>query len=388
MDVKEKQLAGSEQEIVLRGLALSAARPGCRFLEIGSWCGDSTVLFAEVVREVGGILFCIDWWKGNAGTELADIAAREDIFTHFWHRISRAGLGEVVVPVRGRSEVVLEVLRENSFQLIFLDADHRYSSVRREIADAISLLNKDGGILCGHDCEGNFGDFDPEFLEAGKELDCYESVHCGVVCAVSEAFADYSLNHSIWSVRACGKAGWEATNLVFPDIPDRRQSPPPVIASTHSHNLIRLGKRVFAAPHSLPEFDVTDEGQRNQPGIYSAHTLTEAARIVFEEERRVREAMERARKAEAERQRKEAEHRALFSTTLREEGYFGFNIVSYGGCYYALAQNIGPVDISNLTRQAIADLKGRGSLFVADSHEEAQAQVRGLRKPAACTPAR
>jgi hypothetical protein len=378
MDVKEKQLAGSEQEIVLRGLALAAARPGCRFLEVGSWCGDSTVLFAEVLRDVGGTLFCIDWWKGNVGTELADIAGREDVFTYFWQRISRAGLDEVVIPVRGRSDLVLDVLRENSFQLIFLDADHRYSFIRSDIAGARSLLNKDGGILCGHDCEGNIGDFDPEFLEAGKELDCHESVHCGVVCAVGEAFADFSLNHSIWSVRARGSAGWDATKLVFPDIPDRRQSLPPVIASTQSHNLLRFGRRVFAAPHSRQDFDVTDEGQRNQPGIYSANTLTETARIVFEEERRVREAVERTRIAEEKRARKEAEHRSLFTPTLREEGYFGFNIVSYAGCYYALAQNLGPVDISNLTRQVIADLKERGSLFVADSHEEAQAQVRGL----------
>jgi len=115
MDVKEKQLADSEQEIVLRGLALAAARPGCRFLEVGSWCGDSTVLFAEVLREIGGTLFCIDWWKGNAGTELADIAGREDVFRYFWQRISRAGLDDVVVPIRGRSDLVLDVLRENSF---------------------------------------------------------------------------------------------------------------------------------------------------------------------------------------------------------------------------------------------------------------------------------
>jgi len=378
MDVKEKQLADSEQEIVLRGLALAAARPGCRFLEVGSWCGDSTVLFAEVLREIGGTLFCIDWWKGNAGTELADIAGREDVFRYFWQRISRAGLDDVVVPIRGRSDLVLDVLRENSFQLIFLDADHRYSSIRSDIAAAMSLLNQDGGILCGHDCEGNIRDFDPGFLEAGKELDCHESVHCGVVCAVGEAFADFSLNHSIWSVRARGSAGWEPTNLVLPDIPDRRQSPPPIIASTQSHNLLRFGRRVFAAPHSRQDFDVTDEGQRNQPGIYSANTLTETARIVFEEERRVREAVERTRIAEEKRARKEAEHRSLFTATLREEGYFGFNIVSYAGCYYALAQNLGPVDISHLTREAIADLKRRGSLFVADSHEEAQAQVRGL----------
>ncbi len=133
MDLKEQQLASVEQEIVLRTLARSVARPGCRFLEVGSWCGQSTVVLARVAQEFGGCLFCVDWWRGNPGTELVQIASREDVFSHFWQRLRREGLDDVVIPIRGRCDRVAEVLRAESFQLVFLDADHRYVAVSQDI---------------------------------------------------------------------------------------------------------------------------------------------------------------------------------------------------------------------------------------------------------------
>jgi hypothetical protein len=371
MNVLDRQLASSEQEAVLRRLARAAARPGCRFLEVGSWCGDSTVILAEVAREFGGRLFCVDWWQGNAGTELADIACRQDVFAIFWQRIRDAGLDEVVVPIRGRSEVVMDVLKENSFDFVFLDADHRYQAIKHDIAACIPMVRRDGGILCGHDCEGNISDYDPEFLAAGKDIDCHESVHCGVICAVGEAFERVSLNHSVWSVRASAAVnGWEPTNLSFSGVSQRKQTPPPTIAATRSHNLLRHGKHVYAVPHSLSNFDVTDAEQRNQPGILAALSLAETATLAREQEEQ-----ERARREALERARKEAEERLRLTPSLREEDYLGFNIVAYAGCYYALAQDIGPIDIPNLASEIIADLKRHSRLFIAESHQAARLQI-------------
>jgi hypothetical protein len=280
MDVKERQLATVEQEIVLRGLAEAAARPGCRFLEVGSWCGHSSAILGLVARQRGGLLFCVDWWRGNDGTPLADLAAQQDIFALFWQRILREGLEDVVVPIRGRSESVAEVLRPASFDLIFLDGDHRYEGMRRDVASFSPLVRPEGGILCGHDCEGRLSDFDADFLEAHKDADCHEAVHCGVVRAVGEAFADYSLNHSIWSVRARGANCWAATDLLFSAIRDQRQSPPGLIARLPAHNLLRYGKRVYAVPHWFGPFDVMNEQQRNHPMVVSAHSRREVEALI------------------------------------------------------------------------------------------------------------
>lgn len=370
MDVRQPQLASREQEAVLRGLAHAAARPHGCFLEVGSWCGDSSVLLAQVVREYGGRLFCIDWWKGNAGTDLADLAAREDVFSRFWQRICREGLEDVVVPVRGRSDVVAPFLRPDAFRLVFLDADHRFQGIARDIEAYAPLVSRDAGILCGHDCEGWLADYDAAFLEAGKDRDCHESVHCGVVCAVGAAFPQYTLNHSVWSVRPAG-AGWEPTNLTIPGIPNRSQAPPPPIGVTAAHNLLRCGKRVYAIPHGWADFDITDEAQRNQPGILSALTRREAEQLA-------RQAEERARLEALRRE-------ALLAATpiLLEEGYLGFNIVKYNRRFYAMDQELGPVDLPHLSAADVADLNCQSRLLVADSHRAARLQVAKARLTAA-----
>jgi predicted O-methyltransferase YrrM len=364
MDVRQQQLASTEQESVLRGLAEAVARPSCRFLEVGSWCGDSSVVLGAVARAHGGHLFCVDWWKGNPDTELANIASKNDVFALFWERMCREGLEDVVIPLRGPSTLVARVLRHDSFHLVFLDADHRYAAVRGDIEAYAPLVSRAGGILCGHDCEGQPADFDADFLAAGKDVDSHESVHCGVVCAVGESFPEFSLQHSIWSVCALGaKGAWQPTDLTCPGVPERRQAPPPPLTSTQSHNLLRYGKRVYAVPHGTA-VDVTDDRQRNQPGIISAPTLREA-------EARARQVEEQARQ---ETLREEARRAAI--PILLEEGYLGFNIIAYRRRFFCVDQSAGPLDLTGVNDATIADLQRRARFFVADSHEAARQQVR------------
>jgi hypothetical protein len=351
MDVKQQQLASGEQAVVLRGLAGAAARPGCKFLEVGSWCGASAAILAQVAREYGGHLFCVDWWKGNPDTELATLAASEDIFSLFWQRISSEHLNDVVIPIRGASELAAQVLRPVSFDLVFLDADHRYQAIRRDLRAYSLLVRRGGGILCGHDCEGRAEDYDLAFLEAGKHRDCHESVHCGVVCAVGEAFPEIALQHSIWSVRAARRAGWWLpTKVTFPGIPDRRQAPPPPAAVTASHNLLRYGSRVYVVPHAMTDFDVTNDEQRHLPGILSAGTLRQALALA--------EAVE------------EPLHPVLI-----EEDYLGFNIVRFGRQFYVLHRDIGPLDVACLSPTRAAPLQRQARLFVAKSHRGARLQA-------------
>ena len=78
METRTNQFASQEQRKALLALARSVAKQGCRFLEVGSWMEDSTVVLARAAKENGGHLLCVDWWKGNIGTELVDIATKED----------------------------------------------------------------------------------------------------------------------------------------------------------------------------------------------------------------------------------------------------------------------------------------------------------------------
>lgn len=227
MDLKEKQLWSVEQEIVLRALAESAASPGCKFLEVGSWLGHSTIILAKVAQKHGGLLFCIDWWKGSPGIDLFDIASKEDIFSVFWSKICKEGLEDIVIPIRSRSDVAATIIKENNFNLVFIDADHRYDAISADIKLYAPFVRRNNGIFCGHDCEGRVSDYGRDFLEKWKDIDYYETGHCGVVLAVGEAFKDYSINHSFWSVQfSVERNTWIPTDIKFDKIIDGRQTIP------------------------------------------------------------------------------------------------------------------------------------------------------------------
>ncbi len=251
-----EQIHSNEQRVVIKKLAEAAAVDECNFLEIGSWCGDSTLILAEVAKNSGGKVYCVDWWRGNADTELENIAKELDVFQIFWNRILSNGYENTVIPLRGASFDIVALLRDEVFDFVFIDADHRYDSVRQDIAESLRLVKPNGGILSGHDCEGQVSDYEREFLDLGKEVDLYEGVHCGVVLAVGERFSDYSLNHAVWSVRkGAGDSDWQSTLLEFEGISDYRQTPPPPIGICKGFNIFRYGSQVIALPDELGYID-------------------------------------------------------------------------------------------------------------------------------------
>ena len=348
IDIKEKQIHTEEQRIVLRILAESAARAGCKFLEVGSWCGDSTVLLGKVVQENGGQLYCVDWWKGNEGTELIEIAKKTDIFSFFWNRICSEGLEDVVIPIRSRSDVAVEILKDNMFDLVFIDADHRYEPLANDIKQYAPLVKRKGGILCGHDCEGRISDYDMSFLDAGRDKDIYQSVHCGVVLAVGSAFKNFSINHAIWSVRAEAD-GWKPTNLVYPGIEDKRQTPLPTIGLSKSYTFLRYDRLVYAVPYSLSSLDLREERERERDEIIKAKDLNEAESIVGEK---------------------------IYTPPVLLESYKGFNLLDFDGSIYALkTMALGHVDIIRADEKTLKMYRQNRELFFTESVDKVKRLV-------------
>jgi len=350
MDIKQNQLL-AEQKVVLQTLAESAAKPACKFLEIGSWIGDSAIVLAKVAQQHGGHLFCVDWWKGNAGTDLADIAVKQDIFSLFWSRICREGLDDIVIPIRSSSDVASKILKKGAFEIVFIDADHRYEAALRDIKQYAPLVSKKSGILCGHDCEGRISDFDKNFLISGKDVDFYESVHCGLVLAVGSTFKDYSINYGIWSVRATSKSdGWESTNLRFPGIKNKRQPIPPPIASTKNYDLFRYGKSIYAAPHSLGNFDVTNENDRGLPTIVKANSLEKIKKLL-------------------------GEKISSADYPILQESDKGYNFVQYKNRIFALSQTLRKIELRQESENNIRKYQKDGKCIIGNSLDEAKRLV-------------
>ena len=282
MDINNQQIA-PEQKVVLRTLAESVAKSGCTFLEIGSWTGDSTVVLGKVAKRHDGHVFCIDWWKGSPKTSLKQIASKEDTFSYFWSRIRSEGLEDVVIPIRGRSDIASVILKEKMFDLIFIDGDHLYEGVFKDIQQYAPFVKREHGILCGHDCEGYLSDYEMVFLKEGKDIDFHESVHCGVVLAVGEVFKKYSIDWSIWSVRASKKKGyWKPTQLAFPELEQKKQQPPPPIAYSKNYTIYRYDKLIYAIPNSFEDVDVTVAGILERSDVIIANCIGELERLINE----------------------------------------------------------------------------------------------------------
>lgn len=161
--------------------------------DVGSWKGCSTSILANAVKDRGGKVYAVDHWKGNARTELAELAKLEDAYSIFEHNMRELGLWDTIVPVKKSSRVAAKTFPDGMFDLVFLDADHRYKQVTKDILAWKSKV-KIGGILCGHDCELYYSQQNPkaqELIDTHLNDDCIgDVVHPGVIKALYNLFDD------------------------------------------------------------------------------------------------------------------------------------------------------------------------------------------------------
>jgi hypothetical protein len=145
------------------GLALYAAARRAADLgpivEIGTYCGKSTIYLAAAAREAGRTVLTVDHHRGSEehqpGWEYHDpalvdpLVGRIDTLPSFRRTIAAAGAEDVVVAVVTRSEV-LAPLWTTPLALLFLDGSHTEESARRD-QDAWVAKLAVGGTLAIHD---------------------------------------------------------------------------------------------------------------------------------------------------------------------------------------------------------------------------------------------
>ncbi len=173
------------------GLALyelARSRPeGATLLEVGAWCGRSSVFLGTGAAEVGGVLFSLDHHRGSeenqAGWEYFDASlvdpadGRLNTLPHWQRTIALADLEAVVVGIVGESGLVGSRL-STSFDLVFIDGGHGEEPAWTDYRTWAPRV-KVGGVLAIHDVF-----HDP--AEGGRPP--YE-IYCA---ALSEGFEDVS----------------------------------------------------------------------------------------------------------------------------------------------------------------------------------------------------
>jgi hypothetical protein len=140
------------------GRELSRLARGKRVLEIGSFCGRSTICLAQTAKSV----VAVDYFDGRGTPEARDTRGE------FLHNLRRYKVHEVVEPADP------EAIPERKYDFIFIDGAHDEDSVRADIEKSLPLL-AEGGLLAFHDYDNH--NYDPgvkvavdEFLGRGATL--------------------------------------------------------------------------------------------------------------------------------------------------------------------------------------------------------------------------
>ena len=145
-------------------------------IEVGSWLGRSTCAIAANIQ---GYVWAIDTWKGSA-EHVPMLADKPSDWLYERFLANVRGLPIVPLMLPSVDAAVLFRRTGTKADLIFIDANHTYESVKADIEAWMPLL-VDGGILCGHD-------FDPVYWP-------------GIVQAVNEYVPKFRVvpGTTIWS---------------------------------------------------------------------------------------------------------------------------------------------------------------------------------------------
>ncbi len=178
--------------------AAGAAVPGSPFLEVGSYCGRSTVWLGAAARRSGTVVFAVDHHRGSEenqpGWEWHDTSlidpdtGRLDTLPHFRRTIARAGLDDSVVAVLGESPVVARWWK-TPLAFLFIDGGHGVEPARLDY-ELWTPHVVPGGILAIHDVF-------PDPADGGRPP--YEQIY--VPALASGLFVEVSVTGSLRVLR-------------------------------------------------------------------------------------------------------------------------------------------------------------------------------------------
>jgi predicted O-methyltransferase YrrM len=207
--------------------------PDLHVMEIGSWYGASALSWAQGLKEhndTKGKITCVDSWvpffdrdlhKDEVYQAMEQSLGSDAAYNIFLHNIRTVPETITCQHLRGASDNVLPILADGSFDVIFIDADHTYEPVKRDIQNSLRLI-KDGGIICGDDLNLQMHDVDQAHAKENGDRDFIKdpktgrNYHPGVTLAISEIFGKVSMWGGFWAIQ---KQGNEWKQISLKDMP-------------------------------------------------------------------------------------------------------------------------------------------------------------------------
>ena len=155
-------------------------QPYTVFVEVGCWLGHSISYLAQRVRDKPNIkIYAIDLFDDSY-----DLRKHEHLegirYELFQKNLIKANVNDIVIPIKSMSWDAAVNFADESIDFVFIDADHSYESVKKDIEAWLPKIRKNG-IISGHD----YGNGNPSEVKQ----------------AVDEKFDNFQLNGSCWYLK-------------------------------------------------------------------------------------------------------------------------------------------------------------------------------------------
>ncbi len=111
------------------------------YLNLGCFRGASTIALAFGVQDFckSGHVYTIDKWSRPR--------FKVDAISNF----EKNGLSKLITPIRGLTTTIPDILKEQKFQFVFIDASHTYEDCKADLETWKPFVEK-GGHIGFHDC--------------------------------------------------------------------------------------------------------------------------------------------------------------------------------------------------------------------------------------------
>ena len=141
-----------DAEVLIRHM--SDLKEDSKYVETGSYLGCSGVI-AGLTMKGKPIIYCHDLWvqdMNELATEGSPPPKTDDYFYQFYKNVCTSELHRIVIPIRGDSAYTLGIHEDESIDLAFIDGDHSYEGVIKDL-EAIYDKMKPGAVILCHDCQ-------------------------------------------------------------------------------------------------------------------------------------------------------------------------------------------------------------------------------------------
>lgn len=150
---------------------------GGKMVEVGCFKGHSVVYMASISKPQAKdfTIYAVDTFTGSPEHKKKGIT---DFYDEFLNNVVSCGVSNYIDPMKMTSEQASKCFPDESLDFVFLDADHSYQAVKKDIELWLPKV-KVGGVLAGHD-----------FCVAWP----------GVIQAVDESFTEFEKIKTVWKV--------------------------------------------------------------------------------------------------------------------------------------------------------------------------------------------